>query len=53
MELTRSIQSDEKQRPIAKTALPSKAIIYNQSADKELARQENAKGVHHHQTSII
>ena len=33
--------------------LPSKAIIQNQSTNKELPRQEKAKGVHHHQTIII
>ena len=33
--------------------LPSKAIISNQKTNKVLPRQGNAKGTHHHQTSII
>ena len=43
----------QKQGPTAKTALPSKAIIYNRRADKELPRQEKAKGIHYHHTIII
>ena len=31
----------------------SKAIIWNQRADKELPRQEKTKGVHHYQTVTI
>ena len=37
------IFSLEKQRPAAKIALPSKAIIENPRADKELPRQEKLK----------
>ena len=48
----KNIQSHEKQGPTAKIVLPSKAIIQNQRADKELPRQEKTKGVHHHQTII-
>ena len=48
----KKIQSHEKQDSTAKTALPSKAIFYNQRAGKELPRQEKTKGVHHHQTII-
>ena len=51
--MAQCFQSDEKQGPIAKFTLPEKAIIYNQRTDKELPRQEKAKEVHHHQTSII
>ena len=51
--LAGNIQSHEKQGPIAKIALPSKDIIWNQRADKELHRQEKTKGFHHHQTIII
>ena len=51
--LGRHIESHEKQRPTARIALPSEAIIQNQRADKELPRQEKAKGVYHHQTIII
>ena len=36
--LARNIQSHEKQRPTTKTGLPSKAIIQNRKADKELPR---------------
>ena len=43
------IQNDEKQGPIAKTTLPSKAVIYNRRGNKELPRQEKAKGVCYHQ----
>ena len=50
--MARNIQTDEKQGHTTKFTLPSKAIIYNQSTKKELPRQEKAKGVHHHQTSI-
>ena len=42
-----------KQGPTTKTALPSKAVIQNRRADKELPRQEKTKGVQHHQTIII
>ena len=35
-----NIQSHEKQGPTAKIALPSKDIIENQRASKELPRQE-------------
>ena len=49
----RNIQSHEKREPIAKIALPSKAIILNQRADKELHRQEKTKEVHHLQTTVI
>ena len=51
-ELARNIQSDEKQVPIAKIILPSKTIIENWRGEKEFPRQEKAKGVHHHQTSV-
>ena len=37
------ILSHEKQGPTAKIALPSKDIIENQMADKELSRQEKKK----------
>ena len=43
---------NEKQEPTAKIALPSKDIIQNQMADKELPREEKTKGVHQ-QTIII
>ena len=49
----KEIFSHEKQGPTTKIVLPSKAIIYNQRADKDLFRQEKSKGVHHHQTIII
>ena len=49
----KNIKSHEKPGPTANIALPSKAIILNQRADKELARQEKNKGVHHHQIIII
>ena len=39
-DLVGNIQSHEKQGPTAKIALPSKAIICNQRADKVLARQD-------------
>ena len=42
-----------KSKDLDNIALPSKAIVYNQKADKELPRQEKTKGVHHHQTIII
>ena len=42
-ELARQIQSHEKQRPTAKIVLPSRTIIYNRRADKELPRQEKLK----------
>ena len=51
--LARNIQSHEKQKLTAKIALPSKAIIQKQRADKELPSQEKTKVVHHHQTVII
>ena len=38
--LAKNIQSHEKQGPTSKFALPSKDIIQNQKADKELPRQE-------------
>ena len=41
--LARHIQSPEKQGPTAETALPSKAIIWNRMANKELPRQEKSK----------
>ena len=44
--------SHEKQGTTAKIALPSKAIVQNERADKELPRQEKNKGVHHHQIII-
>ena len=51
-ELARNMQNHEKQGPTAKIALPGKAIIQNQRADKELPREEKTKGVHQ-QTIII
>ena len=49
------IFSQEKQGPTAKIALPSKDIIENQMADKELSRQEKkkTKRVRYHQALII
>ena len=42
-----------RKEPITKIAVPSKDIVQNQRADKELPRQEKTKGVHHRQTIII
>ena len=50
--MTRNNQSDEKQGPKTEITLCSKTIMQNQRADKELPRQEKAKGVHHHKASI-
>ena len=43
MGLARTTQSHEKQGPVAKIALPSKAIIHSQRADKEFPRQEKLR----------
>ena len=48
----RSIQSDEKQGPISKITLSSKAITQSGRTDNMLPRQGKAIGVHHHQAII-
>ena len=50
--MAQNIQSGKKPGPTTKITLLSKAVIQNRSTYKELLRQEKAKGIHHHQTSI-
>ena len=42
-DLAKDIQSDEKQGPITKITLPSKAIIQNPRRDKEHPKQGKAR----------
>ena len=49
--MAKIIPSNEKQRPAAKTTLPSKALNQDRRPNKEIPRQKKSKRIHFHQTS--
>ena len=49
--MTKSIPSNENQRPTIKTILPSKALTQDRRPNKEFHRQKKSKKLHLHHTS--
>ena len=49
--MAKSISSNENQRPVTKTALPSKALSQDRRPNKELPRQKKSKRINLHQSS--
>ena len=49
--MAKIIPSNENQRPVTKTTLPSKALNKERRPNKELPRQKKSKRIYLHQTS--
>ena len=49
--MAKNIPSNENQRPVTKTTLPSKALNQDRKPNKELPRQKKSKRIYLHQTS--
>ena len=49
--MTKNIPSNENQRTVTKTTLPSKALKQDRRPNKEFPRQKKSKRIYLHQTS--
>ena len=49
--MAKNIPSNENQRPVTKSTLPSKALNQDRRPDKEFPRQNKPKRIHFHQAS--
>ena len=49
--MAKNIPSDENQRPVTKTTLPSKALNQDRRPNKKFPRQKKSKRIYLHQTT--